>query len=241
MSIGDKPSVVQALSAVMADVQAVGKTGRNTQQNYNFRGVDAVVNAVGPALRAHGVVVVPIAESVEYETYSTSKGTTMKSCVVRVRFVFHGPAGDTIEAVAYGESSDSGDKSTPKAHSVAFRTALLQALCIPTDEPDPDESSHERVMRPAAVESPYVSAENAEALIAKCAERGVTVSEVVKLGTYGRTSNPTQVRKDEVSAVREALDSLSPADPKGDDANRTAQIPSGDKPVASSTSNGGTS
>jgi hypothetical protein len=28
--------------------------------------------------------------------------------------------------------------------SVAFRVALLQALCIPTDEPDPDSAAYER-------------------------------------------------------------------------------------------------
>jgi len=38
-----------------------------------------------------------------------------------------------------------------KAHSVAYRTLLLQALCIPTDEPDPDAASHERAA-PAPVD-----------------------------------------------------------------------------------------
>jgi len=144
-----KPSVVEALSAVMDTVREVRKNERNQSQGFNFRGIDAVINAVGPALRKHGVVVVPFAESIEYETYATKGGTAMKSCVVRVRYVFYGPAGDTIETVVYGESSDAGDKSTPKAHSVAFRTALLQALCIPTDDPDPDEQSHERVVTQA--------------------------------------------------------------------------------------------
>jgi hypothetical protein len=37
-----------------------------------------------------------------------------------------------------------GDKAAPKAMSVAFRTALLQALALPTDEPDPDSQSFER-------------------------------------------------------------------------------------------------
>lgn len=51
---------------------------------------------------------------------------------------------------------DSGDKATAKAMSVAFRTALLQALCLPTDEIDPDAESYERssaedVLAPAAV------------------------------------------------------------------------------------------
>src|SRR5690606_2912843 len=48
----------------------------------------------------------------------------------------------------YGEALDSGDKATAKAHSVAYRTFLLQALTIPTHEPDPDESSPERSTPP---------------------------------------------------------------------------------------------
>ena len=52
-------TIHQALSAVMGDVQAVGKTGRNESQGFSFRGIDAVVNAVGPALRDHGVIVTP--------------------------------------------------------------------------------------------------------------------------------------------------------------------------------------
>ena len=68
----------------------------------------------------------------------------MFSRTVEVEFTFHGPDGSTIVCSALGEASDAGDKATSKAHSVAFRTALLQALCIPTDEPDPDASSHER-------------------------------------------------------------------------------------------------
>ena len=43
-----------------------------------------------------------------------------------------------------GESMDFGDKGAPKAMSVAYRIALLQTLCIPTDDPDPDSQSYER-------------------------------------------------------------------------------------------------
>ncbi len=203
----------EALSAVMADVQAVGKTGINKQQNYNFRGIDAVVNAVGPALRKHGVIVAPHVEDATFETYSTSKGTTMKSCVLRIKYVFTGPEGDTLECVVYGESSDSGDKATPKAHSVAFRTALLQVLTIPTDEPDPDEQTHERVT-PAprrAEPSPFVSAENAATLRERCETLDLSVAEVVKLGTNGRTELAEEVRIDEIKQVKEAMDLLTPA------------------------------
>lgn len=140
----DALPVHAALSAVMGDVQAVRKGDRNEAQGFRFRGVDAVVNAVGPALRAHGVIVLPRVLARHTETYQTSKGATMRNVAVEVEFIFVGPDGSTLVCSTVGEAADAGDKATPKAHSVAFRTALLQALCIPTDEPDPDASTHER-------------------------------------------------------------------------------------------------
>ncbi len=141
----EPPNVVELLSRVMGDVQAVRKGDRNQSQGYQFRGIDAVVNAVGPAFRKHGVVCVPLLEEVAYNTVEVGKNRSiMRECTVRVRYRFHGPAGDSIECVAIGEAMDSGDKATPKAMSVAYRVALLQALTIPTDEPDPDSQSYER-------------------------------------------------------------------------------------------------
>ena len=142
--MSDKPTVVEALAAVMADVQAVRKGERNSQQNYNFRGIDAVVNAVGPVLRAHGVIVVPAAVQSSYRDVQTSTGKPSRECTVTVTYRFYGPAGDFIDACVPGESMDFGDKGAPKAMSVAFRIALLQALCIPTDDPEPDSQSYER-------------------------------------------------------------------------------------------------
>lgn len=141
----DAPTVVQALAAVMSDVQAVGKEGHNKSQDYAFRGIDGVMNAVGPALRSHGVVIIPTVEDTNYRDVEVGKNRTlMREVTVRVRYTVHGPAGDTLEGVVCGESMDSGDKGTAKAFSVAYRTFLLQALTIPTHQPDPDEHSYER-------------------------------------------------------------------------------------------------
>lgn len=142
-------TVVQALTAVMEDVGAVRKSERNQQQGFSFRGIDAVVSAVSPALRAHGVVVTPEVRSYEYGTVEVGqKRTPMGHARVVVAYTFHGPQGDSITAVTAAESMDSGDKATAKAMSVAFRTALLQALALPTDEPDPDATSYERSPQP---------------------------------------------------------------------------------------------
>lgn len=145
MSAATKPSVQEAWAAVMGDVRGLAKGDRNQQQGFNFRGVDAVMNATGPALRNHGVSVVPVGvHDVRTETYTTKNGTEMRDVFLVVDYQITGPAGDTMPGAAAGEASDAGDKATPKAMSVAYRTFLLQALTLPTDERDPDADSYER-------------------------------------------------------------------------------------------------
>lgn len=143
-----EPTVHQAFAQVMADVRAIEKNDRNQQQGFTFRGIDAVMQAVGPALRTHGVVIVPAAEELKSETYQTSKGTMMRNVTVTMRYQVFGPAGDSFEGRTFGEAADSGDKAVTKAQSVAYRTFLLQALTVPTGDPDPDADTHERVAAP---------------------------------------------------------------------------------------------
>lgn len=143
-----RPTIVEALSAVMEDVRAVGKDDRNQQQGYQFRGIDSVVNAVGPVLRRHGVIVVPTGVEAHYRDVQTSTGKPSRECTVKAKYRFYGPEGDFIDAEVPGESMDFGDKGAPKAMSVAYRILLLQALCIPTGDSDPDSSSYERADEP---------------------------------------------------------------------------------------------
>jgi hypothetical protein len=132
----------------MGDIRAVGKDSKNTTPgaNYMFRGIDAVMNAAGPAFRAHGVVVVPHkVQTIEYTTVTVGKNqTVMASVRVVVKYRIYGPAGDWFKGEAPGEAFDSGDKATSKAMSVAYRTLLIQALTLPTGDQDPDSETHER-------------------------------------------------------------------------------------------------
>ncbi|RKV20112.1 hypothetical protein DD744_08100, partial [Helicobacter pylori] len=133
----DKMTAAQSMVAVMERVRGLGKHQRNDHFRFNFRGIDDVVNAVGPALRDVGAVIVPEVRKVERQY-----GGKATSTVVEVAYHWHGPDGSVITGVSVGESQDMGDKSVPKAMSVAFRTYLLQALTLPTDEPDPDAQSY---------------------------------------------------------------------------------------------------
>lgn len=135
------PTIQEALARVMGDVRAVGKDESNKHQGFKFRGIDAVLNAVGPALRSHCVIVTPHLDSLTRRQTTTAGGSTMNCVDVVVTYTFTGPAGDVLTATVPGESFDSGDKATAKAMSVALRTALLQALALPTQDTDPDAES----------------------------------------------------------------------------------------------------
>jgi hypothetical protein len=133
------------LVEVKRDVGAVGKGERNAQQGFNFRGIDAVINAVAPALIEHGITVVPNVRTYDFGSVEVgSRRTPMGHARVVVEYTFHGPEGDTLMCSAPGEAMDSGDKATAKAMSVAYRTALLQALSLPTTEADPDATTYQR-------------------------------------------------------------------------------------------------
>jgi hypothetical protein len=182
-------SVVQALACVAADVRSVRKNSQNTAQKFNFRGIDAVMNAVGPAFREHGVICVPVTENVSIEPMPLASGKNASRCIVQVRYEFHGPAGDSINAIVCGESFDMGDKALAKAYSVALRTCLLQTLCIPTDEPDPDETTYDAapIARAAAKPKPKpkassVVSERIDSLHARLA--GIPDSKLQEYGVW---------------------------------------------------------
>lgn len=141
--------IIQLLNKCMEDAGAVRKTERNTHQNFNFRGIDSVVNAVSPAFRKHGVVVVPQINECIYETVTIGQNRTQMGHVrVNVTYTFFAPDGSNVASTVSAESMDSGDKATAKAMSVAFRTALLQTLCLPTDDTDPDAETFVRSEAP---------------------------------------------------------------------------------------------
>lgn len=154
----DHPSIYAAFSAAMEEVQAVRKEGFNESQRYNFRGIDQVVNAVGPIFRKHHIIPMPHSCAASFRDVLTSTGKPTREVTVSATYRFYGPAGDFIEAVVPGESLDSGDKGTAKAMSVAYRIVLLQSLCIPTDDKDPDADSYERAI--PAPPDPLILARN---------------------------------------------------------------------------------
>lgn len=158
--MSDTAAVFAAFLAVQADLEAIGKNKRVTEgpARFMFRGVDDVMNALHAPMAKHGLICVPQVQERIPETRATSKGGTMNVLHVRVRFTFFAADGSSFYCETWGEGQDSGDKATGKAHSMAYKSALLQAFHIPTDDtPDADYDSTpaappERVTDPEWIE-----------------------------------------------------------------------------------------
>lgn len=127
-------NIYQAISSVMADVGVVGKNDTNPQQKYKYRGIDAVMNALQPALIKNKVFVAPEILEQTREERQSSKGGTLIYSICKIKYTFYAEDGSSISAVVIGEGMDYGDKSTSKAMSTGFKYACFQVFCIPTED-----------------------------------------------------------------------------------------------------------
>lgn len=139
-------NIYQTISDVMAEIGFIGKDTKNQMQGFMYRGIDAVMNALNPALIKHKLFIVPEVLEQTREERQNSKGTTLIYSICKVKYTFFAEDGSSVSATVIGEGMDSGDKATNKAMSIAFKYACFQVFCIPTEEMvDPDAECHEVV------------------------------------------------------------------------------------------------
>lgn len=154
-----KPQIFAALANAKRDIAAVGKDGKYEQGNtkYNFRGVDAVVNAVSPALARWGIILGFEVLRLERNKFQTRNGGDAVQVLARVRYDFITIDGSRHSVEVEAEANDTSDKATGKVMSVAYRIMLLQVFAIPTHDKDPDEDRIEG-MAPTSAFTPATAA-----------------------------------------------------------------------------------
>jgi ERF superfamily len=141
--VSEQPGKIYGqISKVMAGVSAIGRDRTNTQQNYKFRGIDDVYNALNHVLAEHCVFTVPTVLEERTEDRPSRSGGALIYRVLKIQYRFYADDGSFVESVVIGEGMDSGDKASNKAMAVAHKYALLQVFAIPTEEPkDPENES----------------------------------------------------------------------------------------------------
>ncbi len=83
---------------------------------------------------------IPEQADATYRDTTSKGGGRMHECVMRV--VWHVTDGsESLRFVTWGEALDGSDKASNKAHTAAWKVAILELLAVPTekaDDPDHD-------------------------------------------------------------------------------------------------------
>lgn len=200
-----KKNIYETITAVMAEIGAVGKDSRNEQQRFMYRGIDAVMNAINPALIKHKLFVVPEILEQRREERLTAKGGNLIYSICTVKYTFYAEDGSSVSATVIGEGMDSGDKATNKAMSIAFKYACFQVFCIPTEEmKDPDAET-------PPPSKPVLEAGQVNALFGELQRTGVALKGILQ------TYNVTDVHDLRLEDWKKAMEILNKKPDKADE------------------------
>jgi len=150
------PAVYTAVTAITAEFAKAGipKAHLNPVDDYQYRSIDDVLGRLSPLLAKHRLCVLPrVLERTAVERCGTS-GSLLLNVSLRVAYdLVSSEDGTTHRIEAYGEALDPSDKATAKAMSAAYKSAMVQAFCIPAVlNEDADKSSHKLKANPEIVE-----------------------------------------------------------------------------------------
>lgn len=129
--------VIRAISAVMADLPAIGK-GDKSPEGYRYRGIEAITSKLQPLMAKHGVVIVPNATVMQIVP-AVSMREGWQDVHMSVTWTIYGPDGSSITATTHGIGRDKADKGANKAMTQALKYLLLSLLVI-ADKADDSEA-----------------------------------------------------------------------------------------------------
>lgn len=141
--MSEQKKIFTAIPKIMLEIEPIAKEQTGKGISYKFRGIDDIYNAVQKIMAKHGVFTVPTIISRHREKIISQGGTPGILVLNQYIFRFYAEDGSYVEAHADGEGIDYADKGSNKCASIAHKYALLQTLCIPTDDmDDPDREGH---------------------------------------------------------------------------------------------------
>lgn len=138
--------VYKSIAEITGEIAAIGigKTNKNQQQGFAYRGIDDIYEVLAPLLAKHQLCILPrvIGRSVTEKT--NAKGTVLFYVSVTVEYDFiSAKDGSKATTRMEGEAMDSGDKATGKACSYAYKNNAIEVFSIPIEPAlDPDAVSH---------------------------------------------------------------------------------------------------
>lgn len=152
------PEVKRSLAAKLAkigrEIGKVEKSGKNSQQNYNYIEYGVVAGRIRELFDEHGVIIIPSVEQVMTDEITNKYGNTGYHYKLTMKFtIINGDdPSDTLTANWIGESADYGDKGINKAETSGTKYFLMRLFNVSEKgEVEADKESPEmKARRPAA-------------------------------------------------------------------------------------------
>lgn len=126
--------IYTVLPAITNRIGAIDKNKKNLHQNYNYRSIDDIYNALNPLFGEYEVFVSSQIIKDTREERKSKEGGLLLYTILTIEFTFWASDGSHITTQAVGEAMDSGDKSSNKAMATAYKYAMMHLFCIPTKE-----------------------------------------------------------------------------------------------------------
>ncbi len=189
------PKIFPAMIAANKAIEAVAKSRKNAQQQYNFRGIDQVYDMIHGVLADAGIVTIPVVLQRKTSEQATKSGGSMALVEMKIEYWCYADDGSALViGPLWSEALDMSDKATNKALAFAQKYALLQTFTIPTsDVSEGDRETNERGAPPSQQQgSPREQAQQAQVIgavlgakiVAAFGELGVTPDMLkAKIGT----------------------------------------------------------
>jgi hypothetical protein len=202
-------NIFKRFSAVQAAMSKVGidKAGKNKMQNYNYRGIDQVMNTLAPVLAANEVLIIPSVANHNMTQGTTKSGGVSFHHCVEVEYMIVGPEGDKIGPFrSRGECIDTSDKGLNKACTAAYKYWVLTALCVPLEGQEDADSATPEPAEPVVGLTP----EQMQELLGLCMASNTAVDEFVKwAGFPNMVSIPFAEFDRLVAALNKKLDVMN--------------------------------
>lgn len=163
-------SLATKLAAIGREIGAVDKSGKNTQQNYNYIEYGVVAGRIRELFDKYHVIIIPSVESVQQDEITNKYGGKGYHYVLTMTFdIVNGEDPDDREIASWtGEASDYGDKGINKAETAGTKYFLMRLFNISEKgEEETDKTTPSAVVasEPRRVEKHFTKTEIATAKV----------------------------------------------------------------------------
>lgn len=138
-------SLAEKLAAIGKEIGAVDKSGKNTQQKYNYIEYGVVAGKIRELFDKYHIIIIPNVESIQQDEITSKYDSKGYHFILKMKFkIINGDNQEEVEEATWvGEGSDYGDKGINKAETSGTKYFLMRLFNVSEKGDDNDAETTE--------------------------------------------------------------------------------------------------